>query len=169
MPAPEGNKFALGNEGGRPRLWATPFDLQEAINEYFANTDNDPIYMWHSQLDKRSGSPVQIKVKRPYTVEGLCHWLGTDRKTLINYEKAIGYEEFFHVIKQAKLKIHQSQIESAMVGVTKENFTKFLLINNADYVEKTEQKVTSENINYNSEPMTKDEMREIGDALENDF
>lgn len=35
MAAPFGNKFALGNNGGRPRKYATPQELEERISEYF--------------------------------------------------------------------------------------------------------------------------------------
>ena len=35
MPAPKGNTYALGNNGGRPPIYETPQELEEKINEYF--------------------------------------------------------------------------------------------------------------------------------------
>lgn len=168
MPAPKGNKFAINNSG-RGKDYDSPGELAIDIELYFEDLRQRPIKMWHTQLDKKTGEPVQIQVERPATIEGLCAWLKVDRKTLLNYQKQEGYEDYFHIIDDAKRRITQSKTEGALVGAYKENFTKFLLINNSDYVDKVEQKVTQTNTNYNSEPMTPDEMKQIGDALEKDF
>jgi hypothetical protein len=132
MAAPKGNKFAIGNSG-RQKYFENPEQLESFINDYFNYIDDHPIKMWHTQIDRKEGKPIEIEIKRPYTIEGLAVHLEVDRRTLLNYEKTDGYEEFFRIITQAKAKIRQSQIEAALTGVGKEKFTEFLLINNSDY------------------------------------
>ena len=34
-PAPKGNQYAVGNKGGRPPIFKTVQELDQAINEYF--------------------------------------------------------------------------------------------------------------------------------------
>jgi DNA-packaging protein gp3 len=169
MAAPKGNQYALGNEfGGVDKIFDSPGELQTFIQGYFDWCDNNPLYTWHSQLDKSTGSPVKIANQRPYTLEGLATHLGITSRTLRNYKNREGYEEFFPVIMWAKQVITNQRIECATIGAFKEQFTKFLLINNSDeYVDKVEQKVT--NTNYNSEPLTKDQIKEISDALDGEI
>ena len=166
MPAPKGNQFALGNSG-REKLFDSPGELEIFVQDYFNWCDDNPINVWHTQLDKHSGSPVSMPTQRPYTVEGLARHLGVTPQTLLNYQKREGYEEYFAVIKCAKDRITEQRVEMASLGVFKEGFTKFLLINNTDYVDKAEQKVVNQNINYNTD-LSKDEIQQISKALEDD-
>ncbi|MDD5135048.1 MAG: terminase small subunit [Phycisphaerae bacterium] len=79
---PAKKKWAKGKHpGGRPRIFDTPEQMQEAIDNYFK------------------------KDKRP-TVCGLCIALGfTNRHALTNYE---GYgKEFYATIKKAKFRIER--------------------------------------------------------------
>jgi len=149
MPAPKGNKF--GYNGGRPNAFTSPKDLTKEIEEYFNWCDTNPLQIWHTQLDKSSGQPVQITQQRPYTIEGLSLWLNVDSRTLLNYQRAEGYEDFFPIIIHAKQRIANQRIELATAGVFKEGFTKFLLINNSalDYQDKIVQQTT---IDINSTP-----------------
>ena len=166
MSAPIGNKFAIGNSG-KEKDFDSPGELDIFIDEYFEWCDNNPIPVWHSQLDKTTGSPVSIPTIRPYTVEGLSRHLGVTRQTLLNYQKREGYEEFFDVIKRAKERITEQRVEMGTLGVFKEGFTKFLLINNTEYVDRVEQKNTNQNLNYNT-GLTTEEIQQISKALEND-
>lgn len=80
MPAPEGNKNALGNEGGRPALFETVESLESAIQAYF---------------DK------QIENNGIITVSGLSYALGfASRQSLQDYKERV---EFSYVIKRAVL------------------------------------------------------------------
>lgn len=166
MSAPKGNKFAIGNSG-REKDFDSPGELEIFIDEYFEWCDSHPINVWHSQLDKSTGSPVSVPTQRPYTVEGLALHLGITRQTLLNYQKRDGYDEFFDVIVRAKQRITQQRIELGSVGVLKENFVKFLLVNNDDYVDRSEQKNTNHNTNLNA-PLTKEEVVQYSKMLEND-
>ena len=79
MAAPKGNKFAVGNNGGRPALYSTPAELQDQIDDYFDQEDTK------------------------FTVCGLALFLGfTSRQSLLDYQNK---DEFTDIIKKARLRI----------------------------------------------------------------
>lgn len=89
MPAPKGNKNAIGNNGGRPSIYnelnaEDVIKVSELCVEYF------------EQLPK---------INEPPTVTGLTLFLGFEAKsTLYEYAKKV---EFSNPIKRALLKIEQ--------------------------------------------------------------
>jgi hypothetical protein len=82
MGAPEGNKFAVGNNGGRPRMYNGPDDMAPEIDSYFEWCRNNA---------------------KPYTVTGLALWLGfSDKSMLYEYQDR---KEFSHLIKRARMEV----------------------------------------------------------------
>jgi len=69
------------------------------------------------------------------TIEGLCAWLEVDRRTILNYQKAEGYEKYFHTIKKAKQRILANLQERALMGDNVASITIFNLKNNYGYVD----------------------------------
>jgi len=95
MPAPKGNKNAVGNNGGRPAFFNSAEKLQLKIDEYF---ENPP--------DKRKvvsdGNEFELPI---FTVCGLAYFLGFEsRQSLYAYEQKL---EFSYTIKRARLRIEQ--------------------------------------------------------------
>jgi len=85
MAAEVGNKYAIGNNGGRPPIWGSVEELNEKITTYFNDCKDQ-----------------NIKA----TITGLALYLGFDsRQSLYDYEKK---EEFSYVIKRAKLAVENS-------------------------------------------------------------
>lgn len=83
--APKGNKYALGNNGGKPPYYDNPEVLESKVNEYF----NDC-----------------IKTKQHPKITGLTLYLGfCELKSLDDYEKK---EEFVHIIKRSRLAVQLS-------------------------------------------------------------
>ena len=142
MPAPKGNKFAIGNTG-REKIFKTPDELQKAINVYFDECDERVVKVY----DKNKQEIQDIEKPIPYTIEGLCEVLDCERMTLLNYEKQKGYEVFFDTIKKAKAKIQRNKIERGLEGDAPTGFAIFDLVNNSSY--ENIQKVKGE-INTNS-------------------
>lgn len=165
MAAKKGNQYALGNSGGRPRLWNSPGELEIYIDDYFEEMDRRKVKVYAKQLDKE-GKPVILNVQRPYTVEGLCLHIGCGRRTLTDYETKEGFEEFTPVIMRAKQKIVEQRVTYGLVGAFDANFARFTLMNMTDMREKGQ----SENTNYNHpiEPLTAGEARKIAKQLEDE-
>lgn len=138
MPAPIGNTFALGNSG-LSKQFSSPEELKQYIDQYFVECDNNPIIKQDFiKSGEMAGEIIDLKTQRPYTVEGLCIHLGIDRKTLLNYQKRKGYEEFFHVISQAKRRITDQYVSLGLSGGYNASLVKFLLSNNTEYKDKVE-------------------------------
>jgi hypothetical protein len=99
MGAPKGNKYAIGNEGGRPPMYATPDDLQKKIDEYFDGGCNKrKIFI--------GDGVIEIPV---VTICGLALFLGfNSRQSLSDYENK---EEFTDIIKRGRLRIEMNYEE----------------------------------------------------------
>ncbi len=128
-------QFTIGNPG-REKIFTTPKELEEYIKEYFDECDNNPFKK--TEFHGKDAEECIVPIPRPYTIEGLSVHLGITRQALLNYEKAKGYEPYFNVVTHAKDFIKQRLVEAAVAGITKESFSKFMLINNADYQDKSE-------------------------------
>lgn len=86
MAAPKGNKFALGNTGGRPPIFNNPQELIDSCKKYFDDCDKD---------------------NEKATVTGLTLALGfSSRSSLDDYEDK--GDEFSYIIKRAKLVVENS-------------------------------------------------------------
>lgn len=101
MGAPLGNKFAIGNNGGRPPIYATPEELQAEVDGYFKYIEGE---QGERTVINENGIEVKetywVRYPEPRTVTGLTLYLGfSDRCSLDDYEKK---DEFSHIIKRAR-------------------------------------------------------------------
>jgi len=96
MPAPKGNKFAVGNSG-KPPIFKTPEELEAKITEYFDNCpDTKTVVMRTKDGIFREEIPCP-------TVTGLALFLGfCDRQSLYDYQSK--NEEYSCIIKRARTK-----------------------------------------------------------------
>lgn len=95
MGAPVGNQNALGNKGGRPRIYDG--SKIEDVNKVADLCEEYYTYIQGDIESKRNPEPP--------TVTGLSLFLGFESKsTLYDYAKEV---EFSHPIKRALLKIEQ--------------------------------------------------------------
>lgn len=104
---------------GRPPKFATPDDLQDAIEQYFRA----------NQHVTDSGEVV-----RKYTMSGLANALGMSRQTLCNYSHK---DEFVDAIKDARSRVEEC-LEVALYGTGVTGII-FNLKNNFQWKDKTEQ------------------------------
>lgn len=84
--------------GGRPLIFKTKKQLQDAIDEYFAYCDNRT----RSVYIKEMGDNLEMSDPAPYTMSGLAYALGVDRKTILNYGNK---DEFFLTVKRARERV----------------------------------------------------------------
>lgn len=107
----------MAHAGGRPLKFKSVEELQVKIDAYFDECD---------------------KTGDIYSVVGLALALDTDRITLIRYEER---DEFSNTIKRAKQKIENQMVNRALIGVYNPTVSIFLMKNNFNYVDRTEQEV----------------------------
>lgn len=85
MAAPKNNKYAVGNNGGRPPKYESAGSLQQEIDSYFEF--------------------VKEKDSKP-TITGLALYLGFESKqSLYDYQKK---DEFSYLIKRARLRVEHN-------------------------------------------------------------
>ena len=151
MAAPKGNKFAVGNSG-RSKLFESVEELSNKLDAYFEKCDENVL-----RVDAQGNN-----ITEPYTIEGIALELGCDRDTLLNYEKAKGYEEFFGSIKEAKLKVQKQKVINMLVGLSNSTGSIFDLKNNHGYKDKTETISTVTNLT----PPTPEELKKASEDLD---
>ena len=78
MAAPKGNKFAVGNKGGRPRAFKSPEEMQKMIDAYFDDGCE--------KIVKHTVTGTRYEVPTP-TICGLALFLGfSSRQSLLDYQ-----------------------------------------------------------------------------------
>lgn len=105
MPAPKGNKYALGNSGGRPSLY-TP-DLITKCYEY--------VETW-----KDSGDMIPSH-------EGLMLFIGISKTCTYDWAKEEGKEEFSSILDKIMLMQKQELINKGLSNDFNSNITKLVL------------------------------------------
>lgn len=128
--------FKIGNSASSKK-WVSQEDLQIAVDDYFDKCDCNIV--GHDA----GGKPIT----EPYTIEGLALHLDCCRDTLLNYEKAEGYEPYFDTIKKAKLRVQHQKVVNGLIGKSNSTITIFDLKNNHGYKDKTEIEQKTTNIN----------------------
>ena len=117
------------NKGGRPPMYKTKEEMQEAIDAYFeeckgrmlTNDEGKPF------VDK-NGFPIVVGA-RPLTITGLALALGfNSRQALLNYQAK---DEFNDTILRAKAKV-ECYAEERLFDKDGANGAKFSLANNFD-------------------------------------
>ena len=166
----EKGQFTIGNPG-REKIYTDPDKLQRVVDSYFIGQDKNPLF--RTEFHGKDATKCSVPVQRPYTFEGLAEVLGMSRFSLLNYEKKEGYEPFFNIIASAKEKIRTQWIELGIAGLGNPGFTKFILVNNARYQDRSE--VDHRSGDRSMQPMniivdskaTGDELKKLIDGAEN--
>lgn len=145
MPAPKGNKFALGNNGGRPPKYNNVKELEDKINEYFnEGVKVRPIIIGKAPYQK------EIFIEVP-TITGLTFYLGFEsRNSFYAYGKK---EEFKYIVKRARLFVECEYEEQLQHGnVTGAIFA----LKNMGWKDKSEQDLNIKGeFNYTTEEREK--------------
>jgi len=88
VAAPKGNKYAVGNNGGRPLKYKCVEDMQVVIDKYFIDMADEG---------------------RPLTISGLAYALEIDRDQLLDYAKR---DEFSSSLLKARHRVYVYAEES---------------------------------------------------------
>lgn len=125
----------VGNKGGRPTKFKSPENLKNKIEEYFSLCDNN---------------------KKIPTITGLAYFLGTTRKTLLEYEnsdkngflKSLDDDvklEYISIITKAKARIEAEYEQLLFKGNTVVGAI-FTLKNNFGWIDKQDIEQTNKTI-----------------------
>ena len=137
MAAPKKNQFwRLRSKNGKERKFPTSEALWEAACEYFEWCDSNP---WRIEKTKKKGRSKEVETtptQRPYTISGLCMFLGCGEKFLYQLAQSVNKqsesnstdtfthtndEDYSYIITRIKQIIETNQLEGAMVGAYNAN------------------------------------------------
>lgn len=118
MAAPVGNKFwEKRSKHGREKIFGTPEILWEAACEYFQWCQDNP---FEEEDFIRSGDSAGKKVHlnrlRPFTLKGLCIFLGVHETYFNEFEKNNGGEDFSQVLTRIRDIIFDQKFSGAAAG-----------------------------------------------------
>jgi len=116
MAAPEGNQFwKLRSKHGRDKLFETPSLMWEAACEYFKSIDENPFYESKPMVVSIGGNNgssiemVEIPIKKPYTLHGLCFYLQCSTsyfRTFKSIRSDVKDKDFLAVIEEIEETIY---------------------------------------------------------------
>ena len=117
MAATVGNQWwKLRSKHGRDAIFATPEILEEECNKYFEATDARSDWDGQDWVGK-DGEEVVVKKKVPYSLKGLCVFLGVSQPYFKEFEKTDTFKnnkDFIHVYTRIRNTIETQQLEGAL-------------------------------------------------------
>lgn len=143
MAAPRGNRFwKLRTKHDTNTLFESPEILLNAAFEYFDWCDRNT---WFKHEAIKSGAEcgriIDIPVKRPYSLSGLCVYLGCS-KAVFNRFKQKCNPQFKDIIEQIENIIETQQFEGAVTGA----FNSSIVVRNLGLREQTDITSNGESI-----------------------
>lgn len=125
MAAPTGNRFwELRSKHGRDKLFESPELMWEAACEYFQWVEDNPFYETKPMsvsIGNNQGSSVEmveIPIKRPFTMQGICLYLNCGVSYFRNFknEERAQSEDFKSVIAKIEETIYNQKFSGAASG-----------------------------------------------------
>lgn len=121
MAAPKGNNFWKNRtKHGRDKIFSTPEILWDEACKYFQWADDNP-WVKHEAIKsgELAGQLVVIPTSRPYTLSGLCLYLGVNSKYFNDFKKNLkeDYIDFSEVLTHIEEIIYTQKFEGAAIGM----------------------------------------------------
>lgn len=169
----QGNAFwQQRSKHGRDTLFNSPDLMWEAACEYFKWCDENPDYKSENKIVSNGGnmgSSVELceePVRRPYTIHGLCLYLGCGLAYFRQFKESAAYKkykDFSTVIDNIEKTIYEDQFTGASNGFFNANIISRALglIDKQDVTSAGEKIATPEFKVYNSAPPMASDEKEI--------
>lgn len=143
MGAPIGNKYAIGNKGGRPPKFKTPQALAKKCDEYFVYIEGEKEQYYVMEENEETGEMERVLKERWLrfpehpTVTGLALYLGfSNRLSLYDYKE---HDEFSDIIKRATTRIEHNYEKSLFSNTPAGSI---FALKNMGWQDKTQQEIT---------------------------
>lgn len=158
MAAPIGNKFWENRANhGRDILFATSDLLWESACEYFDWCVSNPLI--EVDFKGKDADEVKIPHMRPFTLHGLCLYLGCGTAYFRNFKPPT--EDFKSVVTRIEETIYSQKFDGAAAGFLNPN----IIARDLGLSEKIEQKDTTERIG-DFDNLTTDQLTSLADILQ---
>lgn len=115
MTAPNESIYYINRgKDGSEAVYRSPEQLLSEAVKYFTWCDENPLLKKDTvKSGTKAGETIETPVPRPYTIEGLCVYIGLSIKTLYKYQNK---KEFSPAISHIRNIIRQNQMEGAITG-----------------------------------------------------
>ena len=176
MAAPKGNNYYSKRlSDGRSKIFESPEQLAQLAIDYMEECDNNPWekleqvkqplrpYKNEEGEQVTPSNIVAIPTERPYSIKGLCSFLGITFQAWKNYQTLDSHKDFFEIATRIEELIQTQQFEGAAVGA----FNSSIIARTLGLVDKQEVDNKGHIVAYNA-VVSKEEAKAISDALEND-
>jgi hypothetical protein len=138
MPAPKGNSFwKIRTKHGRDKEFTTAQALWKASCTYFDWCDKNPL---KEEKVFSTGYRTSVKLRRAYTIKGLCFHLNISERTWNDYQKR---EDFLRVTEQIEQVIYAQKYEGAAAG----QFNANIIARDLGLVDKKDMTTDGESLN----------------------
>lgn len=125
MSFEKGNKlWQLRATNGRDKIFSTADELWNAAVEYFKYCDENPWIKYEAiKTGEMAGELIPIPVSRPYTIHGLCVFLGVNTAYFRQFKSALKENEtdFSTILSRIEETIYNQKFEGASVGLFNAN------------------------------------------------
>lgn len=100
---------------GKPAFYQSSEEILHAAVEYFAWSDANPLYQRKTQFSATTGTfyAADHPLKRPWTIKGLCCYMGISHETWTNYKRNPDYNTTCLLIED---EIFQQKFAGAAAG-----------------------------------------------------
>lgn len=161
---------------GVKKIFNTPAIMWEEATNYFQWCEDNPLEKEELKVvgdGQGLGSSVShetVKLCRAFTLIGLCLFLGVSESYFRQFKQNLrnnktmttkAKSDFMTVIDNIERTIYDQKFTAAAAGLLKEN----LIARDLGIADK----VKTENNNYNSVPMTKDEIKQLSKELDDEI
>lgn len=126
MGAQKGNQFwKLRSKHGADAIFESPEIMQEACMEYFEETSKRKWFKAEAiKGGKEVGKTINVPTETPFSISGLCLFLGVNTRYFEQFEKSETYKnnkDYSTIITRVKDIIETHQLEGAIVGAFNPN------------------------------------------------
>lgn len=147
---------------GRPAKFPTPQDMWNRAVDYFKWAEKNSLIEEKAASDSGTPTVIRLKKMRAFTITGLTLFIGLNDETFRRYGTGEnGNGEFKEVVGLIKQVIHEQKFTGAAADLLNAN----IIARDLGLYDKQ----VTENINFNSIPMSKEEIKTIENELESEF
>ena len=113
MAAPIGTDFYKRRAKDGREAKFKPEELLEAAYNYFDWCQENPMHKREVlKGGVKAGEVIKVEIDRPYTIVGLCNYIGISERTFRNYDEL---EDYLPITTHIREVIVQNQLEGALV------------------------------------------------------
>lgn len=170
MAAARGNKYYLNvlTKTGKPLAFKSANHLAIEAAKYFEHEERakwhkiQPMVVSDGQGMGSSVEKVKVPLLTPFTMKKLCLFLGVNEEYFRDFKRGVRgqQKEFAGVIAKIEDIVYSQQYDGAATGIFNGNIISRAL----GLIDKTQ----NENTNFNSIPLSKEELKQLNDELESE-